>query len=1229
MPFWPESPPRLPDLEIHDPILNDLFPGGLGVSTYHGDPIISHSSLIEALRTALRSCRFGTARILLSVNHAPDLLEGETDILQLAISSHCVQHPRWSVDDQELTDILMSLITHGASVNSLDAQERSPLYHACASGYTRVFNLLAYSGADCMAVFDPLPNCDVDSDISRPKSDDLTITSEKIQRVSLLDIALEAFIQREKDCSQFRSWTTPLELRWGDVIMFLIKRGLAFHTKDPRLAKFIQVACYQGNLPCVEELLVLGVDQSARPARGDTGEEVFGSCLHAAVAGGQQAVVECLMRHGTVASAKRLCTQGFGRSKPLKLMTPIEKAFVNRSRNLPVVHDALSCAGLLVQAGASEDDCRILLEHSIVQGNTGLALTLINKGIRLRQVPQTENLQLIKLLLDKGTGLDFPSYQRYAVSKGNVELLQFLVGRAGPLLQSQDFRSIAFDIMRGKGPRFMDMLRYLVTDYRHDANATFRSHPNADYRDDFLLRACEESNVSAVIFLLEHGADPAIAFIEKRGGGYDGMISKFSQREMPVLKALFQHSDSEVQSNIAKRIRQHKSQPYADYSLKPADFTVDRPLKRGETYEGRLISSQALVEYPISDDFNEATPWVEETASRFQYTPLETDNSIRLLILEPSISLEDPIRCRLVETPLSENPQYETLSCAWRNMSKPNITPISLNGKTCDVPSEVWDALRRVRLSDRDRYIWTDAICINQGYVGEEQDRDEQGSLPDDWVVRERNQHVSRFHKIYRGASQLLVWLGRTENRSNLVFEHLARCRDHKHLNWCRYVGETELAYRKLCQRPWFYDVWTAQKLAQSRKTVIMCGSYECQWPELTQCSCFFPDTDYYHPLEGVDGRTHLYYLRAFSWGNVVSLRQAVLFSRRCKAEDHRDKAFGIMGLGIDRRLRAPVDYRASAVQVFCEFTQRAIIISKDLEILHFFGPQRHIDGALSGLPSWVPNFNMPDLVGVLPGITGLRNFSVHYPRQLLPGFRFPSLHSIAIMGRPVEKVELLGEELVASATSRAGSARFNLVLKNWEHLAAELKDTKKFSQSITDAFSDTLVGNDEHDLVVESDTPPFIRRTRPGLSAKADGFDLWYAKYGTKTLKEADPDYFEEVSTIKAWIEVGRGVVSAHEEIEKGIWERRLLRSYKRKTEMTCYGRKFFTTDRGSIGLAPPQTQPGDEIIFFPGGKYPFILRATDEGAYKMVGDCFLYDLDVFALFQNEEIETKEYVIV
>jgi hypothetical protein len=60
-------------------------------------------------------------------------------------------------------------------------------------------------------------------------------------------------------------------------------------------------------------------------------------------------------------------------------------------------------------------------------------------------------------------------------------------------------------------------------------------------------------------------------------------------------------------------------------------------------------------------------------------------------------------------------------------------------------------ALRHLRLTQEARYLWVDAICINQ----------------DD--MDERSRQVSIMSEIYSKASQVVVWLGEREEPSDRV----------------------------------------------------------------------------------------------------------------------------------------------------------------------------------------------------------------------------------------------------------------------------------------------------------------------------------------------------------------------------------------------------------------------------------------------------------------------------
>jgi hypothetical protein len=65
---------------------------------------------------------------------------------------------------------------------------------------------------------------------------------------------------------------------------------------------------------------------------------------------------------------------------------------------------------------------------------------------------------------------------------------------------------------------------------------------------------------------------------------------------------------------------------------------------------------------------------------------------------------------------------------------------------------------------------------------------------------------------------------------------------------------------------------------------------------------------------------------------------------------------------------------------------------------------------------------------------------------------------------------------------------------------------------------------------------------------------------------------------------------------------------------------RRFFRTEKGYIGLGPPNTRVGDEVFILDGGTVPFLLRSERESLrffvgelhnpYTLVGDCYVYGI-------------------
>lgn len=139
----------------------------------------------------------------------------------------------------------------------------------------------------------------------------------------------------------------------------------------------------------------------------------------------------------------------------------------------------------------------------------------------------------------------------------------------------------------------------------------------------------------------------------------------------------------------------------------------------------------------------------------YQYQPLATNRSIRLIRLLPSTIPSSTIECQLYEVSLDSKPAYEALSYVWgksglRYRIKCGMKEIAIT-YNCEA------ALRHLRRKRRVKVLWVDSICIDQS------------------SVQEKNVQVPLMGEIYGSASCVLSWLGQGTDMASVAFKHMAR----------------------------------------------------------------------------------------------------------------------------------------------------------------------------------------------------------------------------------------------------------------------------------------------------------------------------------------------------------------------------------------------------------------------------------------------------------------------
>lgn len=359
---------------------------------------------------------------------------------------------------------------------------------------------------------------------------------------------------------------------------------------------------------------------------------------------------------------------------------------------------------------------------------------------------------------------------------------------------------------------------------------------------------------------------------------------------------------------------------------------------------------------------------MELAPTSFLYEPLHDDGSqIRLVTVLPDTESE-ALRCTVRNVVLTEDLQYEALSYVW---SDPTTTsPILLNGHGFEITTNLEAALQSLRYEDVERWLWIDAICINQRSISE------------------KNAEVRRMHLIYQRAEQVIVWLGREDEpgdmgtgvaritaASTLIVKLLEMLSEAKEewdvLNILDQTGDVTLAIQilgKLFYRPWFLRIWIVQEIALAKTATVAFGPHRIAWDRFIQA------VDAIRSLE--HGRNHqiwrysgaaraarIQWCRSFavkelnpSASAAVQLDLLLWQLRTSEVTDSRDRLFGILGLIRDDTSDPllAIDYQKSVPEVFRDLSMYLIQHGFLADVLCA------VTYKIEGLPHWAALWSAP-----------------------------------------------------------------------------------------------------------------------------------------------------------------------------------------------------------------------------------------------------------------------------
>lgn len=361
---------------------------------------------------------------------------------------------------------------------------------------------------------------------------------------------------------------------------------------------------------------------------------------------------------------------------------------------------------------------------------------------------------------------------------------------------------------------------------------------------------------------------------------------------------------------------------------------------------------------------------MELAPTSFLYQPLPDDGSqIRLVTILPGTESE-ALRCTVRNVVLTEDLQYEAPSYVW---SDPTTTsPILLNGHGFEITTNLEAALQSLRYEDVERWLWIDAICINQRSISE------------------KNAEVRRMHLIYQCAEQVIVWLGR-ENEpgdmgtgvaritaaSTLIVKLLEMVSEAKEewdvLNILDQTGDFTLAIQileKLFYRPWFLRIWIVQEIALAKTATVAFGPQRIAWDRFIQAVDAIQRLEYgrNHQIwqySGAARAARVQWCRLFAvkepvqWASAATCMQLDLLLcqlRTSQVTDSRDRLFGILGL-IRHDTSDPllaIDYQKSVPEVFRDLAMYLIQHGFLADVLCA------VTYKIEGLPHWAALWAAP-----------------------------------------------------------------------------------------------------------------------------------------------------------------------------------------------------------------------------------------------------------------------------
>jgi hypothetical protein len=561
----------------------------------------------------------------------------------------------------------------------------------------------------------------------------------------------------------------------------------------------------------------------------------------------------------------------------------------------------------------------------------------------------------------------------------------------------------------------------------------------------------------------------------------------------------------------------------------------------------------------------------------FKYKILVESDSFRIILLEPSVSHDAPLQCKLLHTTLSLCDRdiidhYTALSYVWGDATQRG--QISIEDVAVDITATLEAALRDLRDRNRAVRVWADALCINQG------DNDEKAI------------QVGLMAKIYGTAHHTVVHLGPRTTNADVVLTIAPSNTTgtvSNHYSWL----QAETAGDEILKLTWFSRVWIFQELVLSSDPWVQMGDLRARWKDV--CSILLAKDA--QTIQGVNAvrRKVLKDMdesRSYQSRKIMDL----LLSRRgLGATNPRDMIFGHWSMASDRselEEYVKIDYSKSC-EVIYENVARYL-----LDHVAPYAPDvffQHLDNVepasrRQNLASWAPDWSIS-----APNLEPMYHDTILSHQQLKAIDHYVFVGDpwiLAYVGYEVDVVKDVSLTLPRSAD--LFPARREAYQKAVTDLQAFYRDkggvwwsgdTKGRYRHIS--LKGREEEHEERCLKLANEWIDIVTAELPKISSPVSANEL-----------ESHENFVPE---FKKWLQLraAKGLIMVggdSDHLES------LMFKYLHPNNISnvIEGRKLFTTESGRVGVAPKHTKAGDIVVYLAGTLKALVIRRTGQNNAK-----------------------------